>query len=305
MEDEQAFAKELAKVTSDSLKYKLVALRKLYSEREELAKLFKREQHTLQANYEEKYKPIYDKRNNLIEGKEEVKEDISAEASKVGITDINAPNQEKGIPNFWGTAIANCFQFKGVVNAKDRQILVFLRDIRVVYLPDTSFELIFYFDKNDYFDHETLKRTFKVDPTTGYINKIESTEITWKTEDLNPTIEKKKKKIKKKGEVKTVTKVEEVQSFFGFFKSYDDTKKDKKKDEEKEEDDDEEEEDEDQIIDDEYDLGLFIKDDFIPFALEYYLDINPEGEEDFEDEEIESEEDEPKGGKKGYSKLKK
>lgn len=30
MEDELSFKKELAKVTSDSLKYKLVALRKLY-----------------------------------------------------------------------------------------------------------------------------------------------------------------------------------------------------------------------------------------------------------------------------------
>jgi hypothetical protein len=30
MEDEQTFIKELSKITSDSLKYKLVALRKLY-----------------------------------------------------------------------------------------------------------------------------------------------------------------------------------------------------------------------------------------------------------------------------------
>jgi len=211
-------------------------------------------------------------------------------------------NQENGIPNFWGTAIVNCFQFKALVNAKDRPILAFLKDIRVIYLQDNSFELHFIFNKNDFFDHELLKRTFKVDPATGYVNKIESTEIQWKSEDVNPTIEKKKKKIKKKGDVKTVTKVEEVTSFFGFFKSYE-AAKDKKKAEEKD-DEDEEEEDDEQIIDDEYDLGLFVKDDFIPFALEYYLDINPEGEEDFEDEEIESEEEEPKG-KKGYSKLKK
>jgi len=197
-----------------------------------------------------------------------------------------------------------------MVNANDRKILAFLRDVRVIYLPDNNFALAFYFDKNDYFDHESLTRTFKLSITSGFVNKIESTEIQWKSEDLNPTIEKKKKKLKKKNEVKTITKVEEVTSFFNFFKNYEldeNKEKDAKKEDEKDEDEDDEEDEEDdqQIIDDEYDLGLFVKDDFIPFALEYYLDINPENEEDFEDEEIESEED-VKGGKKGgYSKLKK
>jgi len=178
----------------------------------------------------------------------------------------------------------------------------------VIYLPDNNFTLIFYFNKNDYFDHETLTKTFKTNPLTGYVTKIESTEIQWKSEDINPTIEKKKKKLKKKNEVKTVTKVEEVTSFFNFFKNYeyDETKeKSAKKDQDKDDDEEEEEEDDQQIIDDEYDLGLFVKDDFIPYALEYYLDINPEGDEDFEDEEIESVESEPKGKKGGYAKLKK
>lgn len=134
---------------------------------------------------------------------------------------------------------------------------------------------------------------------------------------MNPTIEKKKKKLKskniltlEKNEVKFVTKIEKVVSFFTFFKNYeyDEAKAKNEKKGGKDEDDDEEEEEEDdqQIIDDEYDLGLFVKDDFIPYALEYYLDINPEGEdEDFEGEENESEEDEPKAKKGGNSKLKK
>jgi len=189
-----------------------------------------------------------------------------------------------------------------------RKSCLFLKDVRVIYLPDNNFTLIFYFTKNDYFDHESLTKTFKVNPATGYVNKIDSTEVQWKSEDLNPTIEKKKKKLKKKNEVKTVTKVEEVASFFNFFKNYeyDENKEKKEKKAEDKDDEEEEEEDDQQIIDDEYDLGLFVKDDFIPYALEYYLDINPENDEDYEDEEIESDEDEPKGGKKGgYAKLKK
>lgn len=108
-----------------------------------------------------------------------------------------------------------------------------------------------------------------------------------------------------------MTKVEEVTSFFNFFKNYefDETKaKEGKKVEDKDDDDEEEEEedDEQQVIDDEYDLGLFVRDDFIPYALEYYLDINPDGDEDFEDEEIEdAEEEDIKGKKGGYAKIKK
>jgi len=258
--------------------------------------------------YEEMYKPLYDKRLKVVEGSEEVKgEDISAEASKVNISDLNASNSEKGIPDFWGLAISNCYQFKALINNNDRKVLLALRDIRVIYLENNSFTLVFYFDKNDFFDHDTLTKTYRISPQTGTIFKIESTEIQWKSEDINPTIEKKKKKMKKKNEIKTITKVEEVASFFNFFKSYEikgnKTKEEKKPTLEEEE---EEEENEIDIIEDEYDLGLFVKDDFIPFAIEYYLGINPEEGDDYEDEEIESEEEdnakENTRGKKVFSK---
>ncbi len=105
-----------------------------------------------------------------------------------------------------------------------------------------------------------------------------------------------------KKEVKIVTKVEEVPSFFNFFKSYDISNVDK----DKKEDDDEEEEEEDEmdIIEEEYDLGLFIKEELIPYAIEYYLGIiKDEGEdmedmEDLEDEDDESEESPKRKGKK-------
>jgi hypothetical protein len=115
---------------------------------------------------------------------------------KVQITDLNCTNAEKGIPDFWGNAIANCYQFKALINQNDRKILHFLRDVRVLYLENNSFSLVFHFEKNDFFDHETLTKTFKVNSISQVIEKIESTEIQWKSDDLNPTIEKKKKKIK-------------------------------------------------------------------------------------------------------------
>ena len=88
-----------------------------------------------------------------------------------------------------------------------------------------------------------------------------------------------------------MTKVEEVPSFFNFFKEYDVAKINKDKKEE--DDEEEEEEDELDIIEEEYDLGLFIKEELIPYAIEYYLGIiKDEGEDEGDFEDFEDEEDE-------------
>ena len=58
------------------------------------------------------------------------------------------------------------------------------------------------------------------------------------------------------------------------------------------------------LIEEEYDNGLFIKEELIPYAIEYYLGILRDeggedlGEEDFEDEEDEEEDLPPKKGRK-------
>jgi len=99
---------------------------------------------------------------------------------------------------------------------------------------------------NEYFSHQVLSRTFTFDPKKSTIEKITSTNIEWKSDDVNPGLEKKKKKIKKGKETKTVIKVTEVPSFFSFFKSYDlkelQKKEGDKKDDKDKDDDDEGEE---------------------------------------------------------------
>jgi len=187
-----------------------------------------------------------------------------------------------------------------------KKFYIFLKDITCDLHETGSYKLNFIFDANEYFDHPVLQREFTLDDEKQTISKIISTKIQWKTEELNPTIEKKKKFVKnKKTKVKKeVTKVEEVPSFFTFFKDYDMLnagKHDHDHDDEEEE----HEEDEGDIIEEEYDLGNFIKEELIPYAIEYYLGIVKDDEEggegeDFEDEEDEEEEPVPKkkGGKK-------
>lgn len=75
-------------------------------------------------------------------------------------------------------------------------MLLNLRDISVDFKENGSFVLNFYFAQNEFFDAEVLQRTFTLDVEKQSISKITSSKIEWKSEDVNPTIEKKKKKIK-------------------------------------------------------------------------------------------------------------
>jgi len=92
-----------------------------------------------------------------------------------------------------------------------------------------NFTLNFHFSQNEFFEHAAISRTFVFDDKKQTIQKIVSTEINWKSEEVNPTIEKKKKKIKKGKETKIITKVIEVDSFFNFFKSHEKGQKKPKK----------------------------------------------------------------------------
>lgn len=100
-------------------------------------------------------------------------------------------------------------------------------------------------------------------------------------------------------------KTEKVESFFNFFKNYDADKIGQKDGEDKDDDDDVEE-DENEFIDDEHDMGLFIKEELIPYAIEYYLGVIKDEDDDFEDDEdFEDEEEEEEPAPKGKGKGKK
>ena len=196
---EQKFQESLKKIASNSLKQKLVAIRNIVVKRLGLEKEFKSQQFKLESKYEELYKPYYQKRAKIVEGTQEVTVDeIKEQLSQVSLKDVNAPTTEKGIPNFWLTCIKNTAQFESLVNANDEKVLVYLKDITCDFKDNGSFILYFWFDKNAHFDHEVLTKEHILDTQKLSISKIVSTKIEWKSEDLNPTVEKKKKKLKSK-----------------------------------------------------------------------------------------------------------
>jgi len=104
------------------------------------------------------------------------------------------------------------------------------------------------------------------------IEKCEGTDILWK-EGRDVTKKKIKKKSKaKKGGAKTITKTVDQESFFNFFKTVTMPTEEEllKKDEAQEE---EEEKNIGEQMDSDYDLGNEFKDQLIPLAVEYYMEI--------------------------------
>jgi nucleosome assembly protein 1-like 1 len=305
---EDQFVEALKGITDNNLKKKLVAIKKLVCERMSLEKDFKREHNKLEYKYEQLYKPFYERRQKIIEGEE--KPDIDQIKDKLAELKIDEEQakaekeNEKGIPEFWYKCLENCQDI--MINDKDKNILKKLKLIKCTPEENGNFTLEFFFEPNDYFTNEVLKREFILDEDYD-IKEIKSDEIQWKSDEVNPTIEIKQKKVKNKRtkQIKTVQKKEKIPSFFSSFRNFVKKEGDKPKDDDKDEDDDEDEGDE-MTIEDEYDQALQFKEEIIPYAIEYYLGIADDEEDDLggeEDEEEEEEEEEekpkPRGGKKG------
>ena len=304
---EDQFVEALKGITDNNLKKKLVAIKKLVCERMALEKDFKKEHNKLQYKYEQLYKPFYERRQKIIEGDEKPDiEQIREKLAELKINEEEAKNEkenEKGIPEFWYKCLLNCQDI--MINEKDKSVLKKLKLIKCIPEENGNFVLEFYFEPNEYFSNEVLKREFILDEDYD-IKKIKSDEIQWKSDDVNPTIEIKQKKVKNKRtkQIKTVQKKEKIPSFFSSFRNFEKKEGDKKNEEKDEED---EEEDVDEMtIEDEYDQALQFKEEIIPYAIEYYLGIADDeedelgGEEDEEDEEEEEEEKpKPRGGKRG------
>ena len=301
---EDQFVEALKGITDNNLKKKLVAIKKLVCERMSIEKDFKKEHNKLDYKYEQLYKPFYERRQKIIEGEEKPDfEKIREKLAELKINEEEAKKEkedEKGIPEFWYKVLLNNQDI--MLNERDKDVLKKLKLIKCTPEENGNFSLEFFFEPNDYFTNEVLKREFILDEDCD-IKEIKSDEIQWKSDAMNTTIEIKQKKVKNKRtkQVKTITKKEKIPSFFSSFKHFE--KKEGENKEEKDEED-EDEEGEELTIDDEYDMALQYKEEIIPYAIEYYLGIADDGEdlpeEDEEDEEEEEPEEKPKykGGKK-------
>lgn len=191
------------------------------------------------------------------------------------------PDTPAAIPSYWRKFIENSSlrmgEFDAPILDSLSNISIFREEAKEGETEVSVHRLVFQFGKNDFFTNNELSFRLYRTPEDELL-RSEGCKINW---TKNPTVQKtvSKKKNKRTGEVRNFTNEVQKTSFFELFANYE------KPDEQ------ENEEEEGLTL-----LGVaeFVDalDDYLPYALEYYLDLHPEDEEKDEGSEGSEEEDE-------------
>lgn len=267
-------------------------LRGIQSEHDELEAKFFEERATLEAKYQKLYSPLYAKRYEIVNGTVKV---------EGATTDGEPTNQEegkdageKGVPDFWLTAMKNNEVLSEEISDHDEAALKFLKDIKWSRVDNPKgFQLTFHFDTNPYFKNSILtKMYYMIDEDEPILEKAIGTEIDWYPGKCltQKTLKKKPKNGSKNA--KPITKREQCESFFNFFSPPEVP--------EVEDIDEDAAEELQNLMEQDYDVGSTIRDKVIPHAVSWFtgeaaLDEYGDIEDDDKDEDIDeddAEEDE-------------
>ncbi|XP_055832724.1 nucleosome assembly protein 1;2-like isoform X2 [Solanum dulcamara] len=129
--------------------------------------------------------------------------------------------EEKGVPNFWLTALKSCAKYEEeiYISKRDEEALKFLKDIKWCRVDHPKgFKLDFFFDTNPFFKNSVLTKTCHKRVNMAMAENVTWTDIEWfpgkcltkKIVKCNPN----KRLISAKPMIRTV----DCESFFSFFK---------------------------------------------------------------------------------------
>lgn len=307
------------------VKKRVYGLKAIQQQQMKLEAEFQKELLELEKKFFKKYEPLYKRRGNIINGKEEPTaeeveegealdendEEDEEEGDKKKVEEVGDADEEpeeeeeeedvEGIPNFWLTALENLTPVSETITDRDSEVLQYLKNIRMEYLNTPGFKLIFEFVENPFFDNKELTKTYHYQAELGYsgdfvYDHAEGCIINWKSKEQNVTIniERRKQRNKTTKQTRTIEKLTPTESFFNFFDPPKPPKTDEAEDdqaEDKDEDEDEEEEEEEEDLAErlelDYQLGEEIKDRLIPRAIDWFTGdaVGFGYPEDFEEEE--------------------
>ena len=217
-----------------------IALLDLQRQRDDLFHSYLAEIRALELRYQGLYGPLYTQRKATLV-------------------------QHNQLEGFWLKAMKGNMMVKGYIFEKDEELLKHLVDIRCVEEPQNDdFTLEFEFSENPHISDTVLSKRFVHDVDTD-LEKAVGCEIHWKGENF--TEKKIKKKKSKKGKTQMIVKTVPNPSFFSFFV----TRTADEEDDEEEMDD--EEEFHMNMMEDDEDLGVEIRDEIIPNALLFFLGV--------------------------------
>lgn len=164
--------------------------------------------------YLELTKPLYERRHAIVTGSAPATNEEVAAGEAQSLKDdaehtplpADATSDPTGIPEFWLTALRNHVGLSEIITERDAAALKHLLDIQITYLgkeeEKPGFKLIFVFSPNDFFENETLVKTYVYQEEVGYsgdfvYDRAIGTTIKWKEEkDLTKEFEIKKQRNK-------------------------------------------------------------------------------------------------------------
>lgn len=248
----------------ESLKQKLLQLNHYNNEHIKISdNQFNVEDHEIRNKYKVHYTELFNQTRDIINSTTSIPEITEKEYKEYAISKEIAENSIKPIEDYWVKCIENAKFF--TINDKDKLILNYLIDVKLISLDGLSFSLEFVFKENEYLVNNSLTKTYLFEKNQYILTSSTATEPEWKDESKDPSKKRKVKKVKKGKSRETHTITQDVESFFDLFKK----------------------EASDQEIDETE--VKFIKEDLIPNSLEYYLNIIEIHDEDHSDSEDECE----------------
>ena len=277
------------------IRARLFSLQVLQTERDELFEKYSEERRQLEEKYEKLYAPLYNSRKEIVTGEKEYSdcdEDLKKEIEALPKDDASP----SGVPDFWLVAMKNIEDLAEEISERDEACLSALVDVQTGKLEGededgdemVGFYLRFYFKENAFFTNQTIEKRYHMedDSEDAVLNYIVCDDIDWKPgKNLTVKVLRKKPKPGAKNQ-KPITKTEPCESFFTFF--YPPEVPDEDEQENMTE---EEVEDLQEQMENDYAIGSLIATALVPNAVDHFLGLHLEDDEDEEEGEEEGEED--------------
>jgi len=271
----------------------------------ELQNQYKRECLELEIKYLKLQEPLYKRRQEIVSGStaptpEEIEAgEKQSQKDDEDYTELPADStQSSGIPEFWLTALRNHPGIAELITDRDAGALKHLLDIRISYLSlqeaKPGFTITFVFEPNEYFENETLEKTYIYQDEVGYsgdfvYDRAIGTVIKWKDDkDLTKEFEIKKQRNKNTNRTRLVRKARPTESFFNFFSPPVPPSEEAIENGDIE---DEELEEIEEKLEMDYQIGEDLKEKIIPRAVDYFTgkaleyEVMDDDDDEFDDED--------------------
>lgn len=290
----------------EGVKDRFKALAHISNQLADISKQYDEEIKQIEYEAEQADKPLYQIRSLILQGKDFDDNEITTEMYDKRDAEIKDEDYEKikikefknikhlenqpGIPAFWLHAMKNNKMLQVQIEKRDEKLLSHLIDIEYINVENSDdFILKFHFTPNDFIENTVITKRYIMEDSDR-VKKIDCTKVRWR--DGKNLLEKDKPK-KNKGKKKNNKKAEDsdvVETFFHFFTAKEPTVANP--DEE-----DLEEEDEMRLekLEEDLDIAADIRDELVPLALEYYLNIVEEDHIEEAEGEDDEEENQPDG----------